>query len=316
MDKSNLEHDLLCPLHTGYACLGPAQVSKLPAFQHVMQVNNHAPCSTFIDNIRAQHGLRINPSCIIRARKVVRGITLKEANERLQGISSFLNAFGIKNPQCIVDIEVNEDNSLHLFYVDAGLDEAQVQAVYPISFLDGYHMKTPSWTHQVLGATFQDISGKLFIAALALVPIENTVYWTWFMERIRRNKAMRRLICNYPTKADSEKGEISAFNTVFPEGHLTKCCRHLTPNMKDAKIYQDNVIWKEVAAALTFETRDEKWKKLYKIAPLQAEWLGRLDRTQWQTSEMLALGFSTFGATTNNIAESTGFKLLARPNGK
>ena len=49
------------------------------------------------------------------------------------------------------------------------------------------------------------------------------------------------LISNNRTKADSEKDKISAFNTVYPDGHLTKCC-HLTPNMKDAKIFQDNVI--------------------------------------------------------------------------
>jgi hypothetical protein len=53
------------------------------------------------------------------------------------------------------------------------------------------------------------------------------------------------LISNNGTKADSEKDKISAFNTVYPDGHLTKCC-HLTPNMKDAKIYQDNVMWKKV----------------------------------------------------------------------
>ena len=53
------------------------------------------------------------------------------------------------------------------------------------------------------------------------------------------------LISNNRTKADSEKDKISAFNTVYPDGHLTKCC-HLTPNMKDAKIFQDNVIWKKV----------------------------------------------------------------------
>ncbi len=53
------------------------------------------------------------------------------------------------------------------------------------------------------------------------------------------------LISNNETKADSEKDKISAFNTVYPDGHLTKCW-HLTPNMKDAKIYQDNVMWKKV----------------------------------------------------------------------
>jgi hypothetical protein len=46
-------------------------------------------------------------------------------------------------------------------------------------------------------------------------------------------------------KADSENGEISAFNTVCSDGHLTKYCCHLTPNMKEAKIYQDNVIRKD-----------------------------------------------------------------------
>lgn len=51
-------------------------------------------------------------------------------------------------------------------------------------------------------------------------------------------------------------------------------------------------------------------------APMQAQRLSQLDPLIWQTCELIQLGYSSFGATTSNVAESTGFKLLTRPPGK
>ena len=65
------------------------------------------------------------------------------------------------------------------------------------------------------------------------------------------------------------------------------------------------------------EELDVHCQKLLKEAPTQAAWLERsLLLHQWQQCEMLLLGHATFGSSTNNIAESTGFNLLVRPVGE
>lgn len=110
--------------------------------------------------------------------------------------------------------------------------------------------------------------------------------------------------------ADRDKGGDAAARKEFINSLKKACTRHLATNMKDAKVYHEHNVWKAVARALTREERDIKWQELLQVAPRQAEWLGRLEPNLWQTCEIVAHGFRSFGATTNNVGESTGFALL------
>ncbi len=68
---------------------------------------------------------------------------------------------------------------------------------------------------------------------------------------------------------DRDKGEKAAVDPEFPDSPLIARCRHLIPNMRDARVY----VYVAVAKALTREELDEAWSKLQKVAPQQARWL-------------------------------------------
>jgi hypothetical protein len=105
---------------------------------------------------------------------------MKESNDRLRNIASFLHAFNLKNAACFLNLECSDhdDNSLQSFFVDSGYTSTQLRSALPIGYLDGYHFKTPNFTFQILALTLQEITGAIMIAALAIVPIENIQWWT------------------------------------------------------------------------------------------------------------------------------------------
>ena len=72
----------------------------------------------------------------------------------------------------------------------------------------------------------------------------------------------------------------------------------------------DTTAWRRVADATTFAERDLLWDHLQHYQPQQAAYLAAIDRTKWQTSELLALGLHTHNTTTNNAAEQVGRMLL------
>ncbi len=79
-----------------------------------------------------------------------------------------------------------------------------------------------------------------------------------------------------------DKGENAALESEFPNSPLNASCRHLIPNMRDARVY-DKYMWLQVTKVLTREERDEAWSKLQKVAPQQARWLqDSLLPHQWQ----------------------------------
>ncbi len=310
-------HAALCPVHTGNTQLLPQQIARLAAFQDVHQLHPTATQLQIQHAVQASHGLRLSLAKIKRARSVHRGLQKRSMTERLQAIPSFLHAFIIKNPACSIYVELYDDNSLECFYVDAGFTALQLNAALPIGFLDAYHFKTLNFNYQILGLTLQDISGSLMIAALAIVPIECSRYWRWFLFKIKQNPALAALFEAGHFMGDRDKGEKHAVEQEFPGASLSACCRHLIPNMREARVYEDRYLWLKVAQSLTREERDAHWQELLKTAPKQAAWLERsLLPHQWQQCEMLLLGHATFGSSTNNIAESTGFKLLVRPVGE
>ena len=304
-------------MHTGNTQLNPVQVARLPAFQTVHQIDPAATQAQIQQAVQTTHGLRLPMAKIKRARNVHRGLLKQGMNDRLRNIPSFLHAFMLKNPGCSVYLEASDVGSIEAFFVDAGFTTGQLKAALPIGFLDGYHMKTLNFNYQILGLTLQDITGSLMIAALAIVPIECSRWWCWFLCKVKTNPALAAFFEAGHFMGDRDKGEKHAVEVEFPGASLSACCRHLIPNMREAHVFEDRYTWLKVAEALTREERDAQWNELQNKAPRQATWLERnLRPHQWQQCEMLLLGHATFGSSTNNIAESTGFKLLVRPVGE
>jgi hypothetical protein len=138
------------------------------------------------------------------------------------------------------------------------------------------------------------------------------MFWLQFLGNVKINPDVTR-------RALHDKGEKAAVESEFPSSPLSACCRHLIPNMRDARVYEDKYVWLQVTKALTRKERDEARSKLQKVAPQQARWLqDSILPHQSQQSEMLHLGRPTqaFNCSTNNVAESTGYLLVIRPVGE
>ncbi|XP_016192018.1 uncharacterized protein LOC107632893 [Arachis ipaensis] len=106
----------------------------------------------------------------------------------------------------------------------------------PLIGLDGAFLKT-RFSGQILAA--------IYVIAYAIVPVENTNNWRWFLELL--HKDLRSYTQNgWCFILDMQKGLITAVQEVFPYVHHRFCVWHLRRNFK--KQWKDNelkgLLWK------------------------------------------------------------------------
>ena len=99
-----------------------------------------------------------------------------------------------------------------------------------IIHLDGTFLKG-RMKGQLLTAVGRDPNDQMFIIAWALVPVENKVYWEWFMELLREDLGLD-LGNDLAVSSDQQKGLIHAIKNVLPYAEHRMCARHIFANLK------------------------------------------------------------------------------------
>ncbi|XP_074303996.1 uncharacterized protein LOC141638481 [Silene latifolia] len=100
----------------------------------------------------------------------------------------------------------------------------------PLIGVDGCHLKGP-YPGMSLVAVSMDGNKNIYPVAWAVVEVENTQTWTWFlsllMEDIEKVDGEGLTIMS-----DRQKGLLEAFNTVTPKAEIRFCARHIWANFK------------------------------------------------------------------------------------
>lgn len=148
---------------------------------------------------------------------------------------------------------------------------------------------------QLLTAVGRDPNDAMYIIAWAIVPVENKVYWQWFMELLGEDLRLE-LGNGLALSSDQQKGLIYAIKNVLPYAEHRMCARHIFANLqkrykqmgplhkvfwKCARAYNETVFWKQLEKMKTikFEAYDEvkrsvgsNWSRCEKIPSLICLW--------------------------------------------
>jgi MULE transposase domain len=106
------------------------------------------------------------------------------------------------------------DNRFQCYFIVLAVTQAIFEACHPFIALDGCYIKS-KFQMILLVASMIDSNNEILLIAWAIVSIEDTENWTWFLEHIEKcfyeigNEGMVII-------SDKDKGLVMAISKVFP----------------------------------------------------------------------------------------------------
>ncbi|CAH9137598.1 unnamed protein product, partial [Cuscuta epithymum] len=82
---------------------------------------------------------------------------------------------------------------------------------------------------EILSAVGRDGNNQMYPIAWAVVEIENTSSWTWFLELLREDLEIT-YSAEWTIISDQQKGLMNVISRVFPEAEHRNCARHIHAN--------------------------------------------------------------------------------------
>lgn len=98
----------------------------------------------------------------------------------------------------------------------------------PLICIDGAHIKT-KFGGQLLTAVGVDPNDCIFPIAMAVVEVEDTQTWKWFLNTLKEDLGIENTGA-WTIMSDRQKGLIKAVNALFPQAEHRFCVRHLFQN--------------------------------------------------------------------------------------
>ncbi|XP_057747864.1 uncharacterized protein LOC130967058 [Arachis stenosperma] len=149
--------------------------------------------------------------------------------------------------------------------------------------LDGAFLKTQTGG-QILSAVGQDANHHIYVIAWAIVDVENTENWRWFLELLHEDLGDYKEN-KWCFMSDMQKGLLSAVQEVMPHVHHRFCVWHLWRNFnkqwKDLELR--GLLW-ECARSTTYQDFSDNMKKIKKINEDAWNYLNKWPMESWTKS--------------------------------
>jgi transposase-like protein len=145
-----------------------------------------------------------------------------------------------------------------------------------------------------------DANGNVLPVAWALVPTENTVWWTWFCNFLAL--CFERMTWEGVIFiSDRDKGIASALSEVFPKCIPAHCCQHIADSVQSRFGVKCRPLFWKCVWAKTKEQFQEALKALKAEKVIAAAYVDNIPYKLWARYAFLA---SRYGHYTSNIVES------------
>ncbi|XP_057760685.1 uncharacterized protein LOC130981066 [Arachis stenosperma] len=231
--------------------------------------------------------LDLNKSSLTRALGDARAIVYGDAAAQYGMVRDYGLTLLKTNPGSTVSIGVtphpnpDEDPTFDRMYICLdGCKRGFKAGCRPLIGLDGTFLKTKHGG-QILSAIGQDANNHIYVIAYAIVSIENTENWRWFLELLHQDLGDYKQH-GWCFISDMQKGLIHAVQDVFPNVHHRFCVWHLWRNFN--KQWKDNqlrgLLW-ECARSTTQEGFVEGMKKLERLNKDAWSYLCKWPKNSW-----------------------------------
>ena len=178
----------------------------------------------------ALKGLRVPKTKCQSARQMMLHIISDEYAEQFTRMYDYVEELRKTNPGSTVILGTKERVFENFYTCFQAQKNGWKSACRRIIHLDGTFLKG-RMKGQLLTAVGRDPNNQMYIIAWAIVPVENKVYWEWFMELLREDLSLE-LGNALALSSDQQKGLIYAIKTVLPYAEHRMCARHIFANLK------------------------------------------------------------------------------------
>jgi len=175
---------------------------------------------------------------------------------------------------------------------------------------DGTHIRT-KYNLTLLIAVGIDGEGHVLPLAWAIVPKENDLWWSWFINLFKQ--AFGELLYNEQvvTISDRSKGLLNAMDNVFPTTPHSMCCQHLAENIhKEFGPVARKLFW-PIAKARGSEAFLTAVRKLKEFKPAAEQYL---DNIGYYNFAFYTFPCAQYGHNTLNIVKSINLSWSAIRN--
>ncbi|XP_013607862.1 PREDICTED: uncharacterized protein LOC106314549 [Brassica oleracea var. oleracea] len=175
-------------------------------------------------------GLRVTKTKCKSARQIMKHIVSDEYAEQFTRMFDYVEELRKTNPGSTM-ILGTKDRVFEKFYTCfASQKNGWKSACRRVIHLDGTFLKGRI-KGQLLTAVGRDPNDAMYIIGWAIVPVENKVYWEWFMDLLQEDLGLEDGN-GVALSSDQQKGLIYAIKKVLPDAEHRMCARHIFANLQ------------------------------------------------------------------------------------
>lgn len=223
---------------------------------------------------------RVSNQQAYRAKKAALARLEADIKEQYARIRDYGDELRRADPNTTIDIKCDfNEGQLPVFkrmYICLGALKMGFRAgCRSILGLDGCHLKS-CYGGQLLTAVGLDANNTTWVLAYAMVELENTDSWTWFLDLLAKDLNIRDEGAGWTFISDKQKGLLPAFEEVMPLADLRFCVRHLWTNFN--KLFPGKVMKDQLWACAKATTENYFIKEMVlmnQLDPSAWEWLMR-----------------------------------------
>lgn len=194
------------------------------------KVNPYIKLHDIIETIWLEWGIKVSRFMAYRARKKGQALIVGEYKEQYSLLPRYAAEILKSNRNNTVKLKINGNVFERIYFCFEALRKGFMAGCRPFISLDGCFLKGP-FGGQLLVAVGRDGNNQMFPIAWAVMEVESTESWTWFLELLASDLGTNEG-AGYTIMSDQQKGLINAVSSVFPQAESRVCARHVYCNFR------------------------------------------------------------------------------------
>ncbi|XP_057249011.1 uncharacterized protein LOC125494924 [Beta vulgaris subsp. vulgaris] len=199
-------------------------------YKSKFKINPYLRLQDIIETVWLEWGIRVSRGVAYRARRRGQSLIVGEYMEQYTLLPRYAAEIKKSNPGNTVIIKMDGNIFERMYICFEALKKGFIAGCRPFISLDGCFLKGP-YGGQLLVAVGRDGNNQMFPIAWAVVEVESTSSWTWFLtflgEDLLSNEG-----AGYTFMSDQQKGLLKAVSDVFPQAESRVCARHVYCNFR------------------------------------------------------------------------------------
>ncbi|XP_021807307.1 uncharacterized protein LOC110751181 [Prunus avium] len=275
-------------------------------FDEDLRDNPNMSVTDFMKIVRKNYGIDITANQFYKAKSIARERIHGSIQEQYAKLWDYCEELKTNNTgiTVLIKTDLHGDNPVfkRIYICFGALKKGFIAGCRPVVGFNGCHVKG---THpgQILSAVGIDANNGMYPIAFAVVEVENTETWTWFMEIFFADVGCENGN-GWVFMSDKQKGLGEAIRDLMPTVEHRHCVRHLHNNFKIAGhsgLALKQRLW-AAARSTTIPTFEAEMEKMLSQSDAAYRWLQERPANHWSRSH-----FSTHSKCDmllNNLCES------------